>query len=77
MSKALLASLVSTADFYHVKADWPHQDTRGHAEVIKNRLPNQVNNLAFWGCKVLESCQTPNSFIASQKLCSKVLRNSC
>jgi hypothetical protein len=23
---------IRTADLYHVKADWPHQDTRGHPE---------------------------------------------
>ena len=24
---------IRTADLYHVKADWPHQDTRGHPTI--------------------------------------------
>ena len=24
---------IRTADLYHVKADWPHQDTRGHIRI--------------------------------------------
>ena len=31
VANALRVAFVRTADLYHVKADWPHQDTRGHS----------------------------------------------
>ena len=31
-----------TADLYHVKADWPHQDTRGPAQAIVPKSNGQL-----------------------------------
>ena len=28
-----------TADLYHVKAEWPHQDTRGHRVYVNVEVP--------------------------------------
>jgi hypothetical protein len=30
VANAPRVAFVRTADLYHVKADWPHQDARGH-----------------------------------------------
>ena len=36
-----------TADLYHVKADWPHQDTHGHRETRLEITGGQAGRLAL------------------------------
>ena len=38
MTNAPRVAFGRTADLYHVKADWPHQDTRGHPIIYTDNL---------------------------------------
>jgi len=46
-SKHSYGRVCRTADLYHVKADWPHQDTRGHPETSLEIIDSQAGRLAL------------------------------
>ena len=51
---------IRTADLYHVKADWPHRDTRGHAKANVQNIKRQATLVAGvgyrWTTLALEVC---------------------
>ena len=46
-SKHSYGRVCRTGDLYHVKADWPHQDTRGHPETSLEIIDSQAGRLAL------------------------------
>jgi hypothetical protein len=50
-----MVAFLRTADLYHVKADWPHQDTRGLFKTSEGIVVRQVRRVtdadtAFIAC---------------------------